>query len=919
MKLRIATLILLLLIFAMNEALGKSVIPTSFYNITTAEGLPSNTVGAIKKDSTGFIWIGTKTGLCRYDGCEIKTYPFLAEDDIWTIEELDNEILLIGTRTCVKSFNRRTSQVEILNIPSAIVKSIKKIDRNSFLVGTDSGLYIVEDGRPQRIFFETGLSPSNHVTSIIRENDSIFWLSTANGLGRMNLKTRQTSIYRMEEGITNSNNFICLAKGINHIYLGSFNKGVFCFNLQKRTFTPVKGFEHNLVMTMDYHDGLLCVGTNGKGMKVLSLADGHMENFSYKEKKRYSIGCNTITSFLYDKGIWWIGTQFGGLNYTPLVGEKFSYYDWKDFYSTDYNIRSFCQLKSGNKLIGTRTGLFYISEKENRIKKFISEDESSSLRSDIILCIKELSNNSILISTYGGGVYLFDENSLTLKDFSKEEPLLYGCFFQFAEDQEGNLWFASTDGVYRCSMQGKLLKKYDISNSGLTNNSVYYVYPDSIGRLWIGTNIGLFLMDIETGKIRFDCFDSSIKSEIIYIMSDSKKNFWICSDNGLYKINQDLTINKHYTKKDILPDNAVMNILEDKKGNYWITTMKEIVRFDSEENIHYTYRRMDGLIGTDFNNSICRSDSGIIWWANEGGLIYTSENDRDVNTKIIKHPIVSSFLIDGVEYDPTYHNQSEAIVVYKDNTLCFKLSNLDYSLPYANYYEYKLDGYDKDWVKQTGVNEVIYRNLPSGKYIFKIRASESSEPAQQWVVSVHKSYFTLAMILLVVVIIAVLLVYFYGKIRSLQKRMKEERLILGTVVQRQNGAKEMQSSLPEEKLGDIMDELLAYMDRDKPYLNAKLSINEVASQLGCTEMELSQLLNSHMKVNFANFINVYRVKEIKLRLNQENLSKYTLKALSEQCGFNSKTTFYRVFKNVSGMTPMEYCKKLNLVIDENRE
>ena len=166
----------------------------------------------------------------------------------------------------------------------------------------------------------------------------------------------------------------------------------------------MKGFEHNLVMTMDYHDGLLCVGTNGKGMKVLSLADGHMENFSYKEKKRYSIGCNTITSFLYDKGIWWIGTQFGGLNYTPLVGEKFSYYDWKDFYSTDYNIRSFCQLKSGNKLIGTRTGLFYISEKENRIKKFISEDESSPLRSDIILCIKELSNNSILISTYGGGV-----------------------------------------------------------------------------------------------------------------------------------------------------------------------------------------------------------------------------------------------------------------------------------------------------------------------------------------------------------------------------------------------------------------------------------------------------------------------------------------------------------------------------------
>lgn len=570
-------------------------------------------------------------------------------------------------------------------------------------------------------------------------------------------------------------------------------------------------------------------------------------------------------------------------------------------------------------MIGTRTGLFYISEKENRIKKFISEDESSPLRSDIILCIKELSNNSILISTYGGGVYLFDENSLTLKDFSKEEPLLYGCFFQFAEDQEGNLWFASTDGVYRCSMQGKLLKKYDVSNSGLTNNTVFYVYPDSIGRLWIGTYSGLFLMDIETGKIRSDCFSSPIQSTVKYIMEDSKNNIWICSENGLYKINQDLTINKHYTKGDILPDNIVLSILEDKQGNFWITTLKEIVKFDSTESIHYTYRRMDGLIGTDFNNNVYQLDSNIIWWANEGGLIYTSEDDTNVDVKSVKHPIVSSYLIDKMEYDPTFRNQSEAITLYKDNTLCFKFSNLDYSLPYANYYEYKLEGYDKDWVKQTGVNEVIYYNLPSGKYVFKIRASENSEPAQQWSVSVHKSYFTFVMILLVIVVIGALMVYFYGKIRSLQKRMKEERLILGSVVRQQNKAKEIQATLPEEKVGDIMDELLDYMKREKPYLNSKLSISEVASQLGCTELELSQLLNSHMKVNFANFINVYRVKEIKLRLTQENLSKYTLKALSEQCGFNSKTTFYRVFKNVTGMPPMEYCKKLNLVVDENGE
>ena len=112
----------------------------------------------------------------------------------------------------------------------------------------------------------------------------------------------------------------------------------------------------------------------------------------------------------------------------------------------------------------------------------------------------------------------------------------------------------------------------------------------------------------------------------------------------------------------------------------------------------------------------------------------------------------------------------------------------------------------------------------------------------------------------------------------------------------------------------FLDNLLSYLEHEKPYLNPKLSIGDVAAKLDCTETELSQLLNNHMNVNFSNFINVYRVNEIKKRLNQENLSKYTLKALSEQCGFSSKATFYRVFKNVTGMTPLEYCKKQNLVI-----
>ena len=84
-------------------------------------------------------------------------------------------------------------------------------------------------------------------------------------------------------------------------------------------------------MTIDGQDNQLFVGTNGQGLKVLSLEDGSIEVISHKEKARNSISSNTITAFLYDNGIRWIGTQFGGISYTPRIGAKFSYYSKNDF------------------------------------------------------------------------------------------------------------------------------------------------------------------------------------------------------------------------------------------------------------------------------------------------------------------------------------------------------------------------------------------------------------------------------------------------------------------------------------------------------------------------------------------------------------------------------------------------------------
>ncbi len=898
------------------KTLGMGIqFPADYHNITTFEGLPSNTVGAIKKDSLGFLWIGTKLGLCRFDGCEIKTYPTLSEDDIWSIEELDSDTLVIGTVNSLKYFSRKTHAVIPVDIPSTIVKSLKKIDKHSFLAGTEDGLYLINHNTPRQILLETGLSPCNHVTSIIQEDKNIYWFSTADGLGRIDIRTMTPVIYRIENKTSNSNYFICLTRIANQIYLGSFNKGIFRFDMSEKKFTKVNGFEHNLIMTIDGHEDQLFVGTNGQGLKIMSLTDGNIEVISHKAKARNTINSNTITAFLYTDDIQWVGTQFGGISYTPRIGAKFSYYSKNNFYSTDYRVRSCYIFPNGNKLIGTRTGLFYISEKNDIVRKYSIEDRSSSLRSDIVLYINRI-YDKILVATYGGGIHIFDEATLTLKNLSQEEPFLYGCFFHMTPDTDGNLWFASQSGLYQSTSDGHILKNYDTMNSILPTNAIFYLCIDSMKRLWIGTKFGLYLMDISTGKLSTDCFGSLIKSEVKYIMEDSQKYMWICTDNGLYKIGADLTIAEHFTTNDLLPDNQVFSILEDGHGIYWIATRKEIVRYNPTEKVHYTYQQLDGLNNQDFNNHVIISNDSIIWWPNEGGLIYTPEKNIDVDREFTGIPTITSYYIADIEYDFSYMDEPRQLTLsHSENNIRFKFSNMDYSLPYANLYEYKLEAYDTDWIQQTGINEVSYKDLPSGHYTFKLRTPGGEKLQQQVSIHVRKSYTFITGLFIFILITGLLITYFCARIWKLKKRMNAERTILNTI-QEQGKVKKIQ--FPDSKANNLLNNLLLYMHEEKPYLNAKLTIVDVSVKLECTELELSQLLNNHMQVNFANFINVYRVNEIKSRLNKENLSKYTLKALSEQCGFNSKTTFYRVFKNVTEMTPLEYCKKIGLTVDENQ-
>jgi AraC-like DNA-binding protein len=107
-------------------------------------------------------------------------------------------------------------------------------------------------------------------------------------------------------------------------------------------------------------------------------------------------------------------------------------------------------------------------------------------------------------------------------------------------------------------------------------------------------------------------------------------------------------------------------------------------------------------------------------------------------------------------------------------------------------------------------------------------------------------------------------------------------------------------------LKNKLDEL---MNSKKLYREFDLSLNDLSKELNISNRKLSELLNQHLETNFYNLINEYRIQEVKEKLSQDDYEKYTIMAIAYDCGFQSKASFYRIFKQKVGVSPAEFAKQ----------
>ena len=139
---------------------------------------------------------------------------------------------------------------------------------------------------------------------------------------------------------------------------------------------------------------------------------------------------------------------------------------------------------------------------------------------------------------------------------------------------------------------------------------------------------------------------------------------------------------------------------------------------------------------------------------------------------------------------------------------------------------------------------------------------------------------------------------------------REVERILVPVEEKEETAKYQSSSLNGDKAKEYEERLQNFMIAEKPYLESKITIAELAQRMNIPVNHLSQVVNEQFNQNFFDFINNYRVKAFQQLVQERDLQQYTLLALAYEAGFNSKSSFNAIFKKTAGMTPSEYVKSL---------
>ncbi|MBN1416866.1 MAG: hypothetical protein JW973_17340 [Bacteroidales bacterium] len=738
-----------------------------FQKISNPGSLTNNWINNIIKDADGYLWFATENGVARYDGTNVSNYYYDQKDagsiygnfivsflldknnQLWIGTDLG---LVVYNKTC-DNFQRIVTDVpyesryyisdlELLPDNTVIAITNNRVlyyDRESGYLKHFISMYDIPELDNTDAFSQCFIDPVSghlwissikkfiiaeypsrkisyldHPCGLVRNTTlsgkSTLWISCQNGLFSLDLKTREISRFLPEEK-------------------------------EYRNF-----FEKEIREFIQDSDGNYWVATDKEGIIYYQKKTARCIRYYHKEFDDQSLNGNLIRKiFIDDCGILWVGMQYAGINYAVLSNPKefFTYQVIPEQANTISSnvVTSILEDRDNNLWLGTDgNGLNIIEQATGKVKVlYADERKSNGISTNSILALYQDSNGNIWAGGYMGAICCY--NPLTRK--WKQYPVICsqpGCdglhdVRMFMEDSKHRLWIATNGhGLFMFDYRNEKFRFHSTIDGKIIDDHVLSLCEDSAGKLWVGTYNGACLLDPENyTSLFFDYSEFSptgLSNNWIYcIHRDRKDRIWLGTSYGLNQYNYDRRTFTRYYASDGLAGNVIDGILEDDEGNLWITTNNGISKFNPDSMKFLNLYREDGLPGNEFiHGSYYKSRSGEMFFGSNDGLVSFHPShirpDRNIPPIVILDVLVffrsiSKDYLCNADLQET--GRKTIRLSYRQSTVTFNYTALNYLNPRNNKFSYILEGYERNWNDVGNRREATYTNLRPGHYVFRVK------------------------------------------------------------------------------------------------------------------------------------------------------------------------------------------------------
>ncbi len=746
----IQLVILILTVSASGRAAADSVF--FFSHLGVQEGLSQVSVLKIYQDVDGFLWFGTRNGLNRYDGYEFTVYrnevnnqQSLSDNYITDIAEDRNQRLWIATAgglncldsrtgTFIRSYPKELSAGDTNNLVALLA-----IPQGPLYAFTFAGVF---RANPESGKLEEHIVPDTPLTGITTAAcapDGTIWIGTqSDGIRVYTPQWKEIRRYREE---VQGNISVLYFDRHDRLWVGTESSGCYRYDSLTDTFTPLNESNSrlgsNYIRALTDYDDALLIGTFA-GIYRFDRKTGNVSLIRTDPTGSGTLSHFSVHSLFVDRDrTLWAGTYSAGVNYYNPSYKRVSFIRPADFTGILGMGREDAQ---GNLWFATEgAGLLrYDPHTGEQTLYPVKLPYKEHFEANILKALL-IRGDSILCSTHFGSVYLF---SIRSKQYRLLYDFRHNDIYSLYADSRGRLWIPtfSSDSLV-CIDRGRPVSEFPADGSMRKFRSVTVINELRPDEFVFGTlNNGLYVYDAAKKTCRtltasgLGLQPHERLGSVTAIVADRTRGevYVASTKSGIRRFDRQMNLLKHYQHTDGIADSYISTLVQDAEGTVWAATGNKIYKLNRTTD-SFTLFEPGGVPLQEYSlYSGTVAHDGTLYFPGNSGIVTFHPGQLPAN-RMLPEVYITSLLIDNDPDQPDCSRSSEplparsysvALQPHQTN-IVISYTGLSYIHSGQTAYAYKLEGVDADWIPAGARRQAYYSNLPSGRYVFQVKACNS--------------------------------------------------------------------------------------------------------------------------------------------------------------------------------------------------